>query len=272
MTSGWVDGRALAKMDDSDRRILESYKRLEFRVVSGGSTAAERQERKAAKPMTAQGDHITVAYLGGSLPLYIRVGSDDNPYIRLREGMVIRRPFRELLVVAGSPPEQNLSMGLHSGHVVLYTSFGPLLELPPKEYGLRRAPFTCQATLVAGLNNLLSTISSALDGDYLATVGRHGGTLLIKNIDSINTFEIVGIVRSLASSPRGMPIGPGESIPLQLEDVALAGISGAPVNALTEGLGFYVVAGTCKIALLLTTDEVDWGAPEQATSAFPQVR
>ena len=79
--------------------------------------------------------NLAVAHL-----LYVRLGVDSNPFIRVRERMVLTRPFRRVTWRVGNLLSETATAAPQFAKVVAMVSHGPLVQFPPKEYGLRRMP------------------------------------------------------------------------------------------------------------------------------------
>lgn len=263
------------RASEFDKTALEAFKRHEFAFVRGGragsgGAGADDLQSAPEKKFSANGDHITVSYVGGGIPVYIRPGPDENPFVRMREGLVIERVFRQITVRIGNP-RLNLTGGVGYGEVEFFTSYGPLLQLPPLEDGITRNFFADEFT-VAGAATIRSLVQQVLPIDqYIATAGKHGGLLMIKNTDAGG--NTVYLHNGMAFTPAGTPFGadlgyplrPGEEIKLRLRDVFLGGNVALgyddPQLRLAGGVG------TCKVAILLSSVEADAGAIEQ--DVFP---
>ena len=257
------------KLTEFDKTAFESYRRHQFSFQIGGSAGADSLQSQPEKNFQGVGDHLTVTYVGGALPVYVRLGGDENPFIRMREGLVIKRDTRRLTVRIGNP-RANLAGVLAFGMVEFYTSIGPLMDIPPHHNGVSREMLAEEFT-ISGLTAIADLVTAVggvgtLPQGYAPTVGKFGGLIVIKNTDLSNklylrqgrTFLVAGWAGS-----NGFPISPGESLSLELDDVFLTanpqqGWSTPTLN---------VLAGTCKVALLLSSIEVDASAIEQTLNA-----
>lgn len=244
----------------------KAYRLLEYLGWRDPSTPASSNLEKY---LDADGDHLTIAHVTGSLPVYVRVGQDSNPFIRVREGMVVTRPFRGVTFRVGGKLANETGHQLLGVRVLAYASHGPLLTLPAKEYGFRRVPLTryglTATTTPAGLSGFLF-------GSSTATVGRVGGTLVIKNTDVSNTLYLQGVSSSAAALPAGslgFPLSAGETITLQLEEPP-----GEDVNAVLDGggLALMTLAGTCTFAVLASSCEIDDSLGDQLREHSPSMR
>lgn len=224
----------------------------------------------AEKYLDADGDHLSIAQVVGSLPVYVRLGQDSNPFIRVREGMVLTRPFRGVTFRIGGKAANEQGHQLAGARVLAYASHGPLIQFPAKEYGFRRVPIT---RMGLSATTTPQGIESFVFGASAPTFGRMGGTLLLKNTDVAATLLVQGVSGSAAALPAGgalgFPLLPGETLALQLEEPA-----GPDVMAALDGGGLYLAAaaGTCSFALLASSCEIDDSAGDQLREHVPSMR
>lgn len=259
------------RLSEFEKTAFETYRRHRVEILVGGGVAANPYQTPGGrKTFEAEGDHLTITYVSGGTPLYVRVGSPENPFIRMREGLVIKRRFRSIEVRTGAHREHPNLYGVMSlAHAEFFTSFGELLVLPAKDHGIGREFFAHTFNLSAGtgLSNLLDDL--VLSDDLVPTVGRHGGTVVIKNADLAATLylrQALAFYTSLFPGTDGFELSPGEAITLQLADVfALAGRRLADGSSLQELHGPFLSASAypCRVSILCSSFEVDAGAPEQ---------
>ncbi len=235
----------------------EGYGRHEYQATHpfGGPST-----RTAIKSFDAEGDHLSIARVVGGLPVYVRLGKDSNPWIRVRAGMVLSRPFRRFTFSLGN--DQGSSLGAQHAEevrVLAFTSFGPLFaQFPPKEYGFRRSPLMLYDLTATTTRSDLSDIvlgTALTSADASNTGGLYGGTLVIMNTDVANDLYLVNQV---AASPdptigkRGFgPLRPGQSVALKLEDLPFRFATATDAAA----LGVFTTVGTCKFSVMLSSGE-----------------
>lgn len=264
----WWDLLLGRKLSDSEERQLARYTRLVAKFGLGGTSgfdALQVLERR----YSIDGDHLTVASVSGSIPLAVRVtnGPDENPYIPLRQGMVVTRKFREISVRVASPRGFLDYNPFRVGSCELYVSKGPLLELPAPQRGFRRGFVGLEVTIPPGdAARLFDMLEEVLPDGFTGTVGRFGGTLILTNT-SPGTVRISSFGND-ASPPTppptmGYPLLPGASITLELEDPILG-------DADVSNSGIYVEgAAGSTLGVLLSDSGADALAPEQLTTITP---
>lgn len=245
----------------------KGYRLIEYLGVSVPS--ATSNNRNLEKFIDADGDHLTIATVRGGAPVYVRVGPDPNPFIRVREGMVITRPFQGVTFRIGNLIANEAGQGRIAARVLAYVSHGPLVKFPPKEYGFKRVPLTRYGlTATTGVQALEAFVF----GGSAPTLGLMGGTLIIKNTDNANTLYVVGQVSNmtaLGSGSNGFPLYPGEALTLQLEQPLGGDATGLVDNG---GLSFKTLAGTCEFALLGSSLELDDAQGDQLAEHIPSMR
>lgn len=245
---------------------IETYRVLRYQgAVNGVSSGTHDLE----KYFDADGDHLSIAMISGSAPLYVRLGKDSNPFIRVREGMVLTRPFRGVTVRIGNVLAATTGLSQIGASMVAYVSHGPLINFPPKQYGIRRLPLTRDGLTADTTDQALSTFIFTGGTAGHPTLGRMGGTLIIKNTDLANTLYVCGAQRALGLSlPSGyerFPVAPGESLALQLEDMIAADTRRSDRGVLV----IKTLAGTCTFALFGSSLEIDDGMLDQGTDHQP---
>lgn len=250
------------------------YRRLEY--VGAVSPVSATYERNLSKTWNVQGDHLTIHSVNGSAPVYVQLSGDEqdgNPFIRVREGMVLTRNFKRVTFRLGNMKGETANAAILGVRVVAFTSTGTLFaNIPPKEYGLRRgfvALYDLEATTAS---NELSNLIGALDHEGWATFGKNGGSLTIMNTDLANDIYIVPFYSysdTVASGTRGFgPLRPGQSISLQLEDV-ITYTNADPDNG---GLIVKTLSGTAKFSIIASRGEMDDVDGEQSTQHHQEMK
>jgi len=234
------------------------YQRHIYDAKAMGSAAAA-YTRDAEKTFQVRGDHLHIHQVRGGVPLYVRIGQDENPWIRVREGMILTQPFEKFTVRIGNAPYLTPDRSAAYCQAVFLSSYGPLVTYPPKGYGVTRS-WEAQRDLVAtngGWQDVWQLWAAAIteDGNRAPTVGRFGGTVMIKN---------TGLAASLlvrngrAFSPNGTvtadgwALEPGETLELQLEE-SIMHTNADPAGGLkVQGLG-----GSATFQVLISSAEAD---------------
>jgi len=247
-----------------------TYRRLEHTAMI--TPASSATNRNPDKVLDADGDTLTIASLSGGLPLYVRLGPDGNPFIRVRERMVITRPFRRVTFRVGNLVTETANAAPQFAKVVAFISHGPLIKFPPKEYGLRRMPLMLYGISATTANTELGNILKKSGGVGWSTLGKGGGTLLITNTDLVGELYLLPITSGMgtpASGTRGYgPIRPGQSISLQLEDVLTYTTDAADAG----GIVIKTLSGTCTYSLIASSSEMDEAENDQDTEHVPGLK
>lgn len=252
------------------------YSKLRFECRIGTNGAASLVfERK----FDVRGDHLTVHELSGPAPLYVRLGVDENPFIRIRQGMILRRPFNGFTVRVGSPPRILSDYSLGYLRATFFATYGPFAEYPPRELGMRRqfaarrdltAPLWAGAGTAETIGGQWATAAGFLATEGL-TVGKfEGGILTIRN-KSVAVPLLVFPAAANAGTHTldandAIEIGPGEvrEFPL-LENV---------LNTNRDDATGWRVAGdggTCPYAVDISSPELDDVDGDQARQHFPSM-
>lgn len=202
------------------------------------------------------GDHLYVHDMAGGYPTFVRLGSDSNPWIRLRAGMTIRRSFAKIALFTWQ------LTGYGTANVptaTLYVSTGPLIEDADPIDGLcagtyadsRGVATTAGVTLFGGLGIGLDT-----DPKSLPTTGVLGGILVLTNTDLANTLLI-----KFASPGQQYPLLPGQTLTLTLSQRLYQTSSGGVIIVPL----LFTLAGTCTYAFILSPFEID---PTNSMNAY----
>lgn len=225
------------------------------------------------------GDHVFVESIRSAHPIAIRLGVPTNPWMRIREGDVIRRTFSQLALRVVAPTSQAVSGFESYSEARLLISTGPLLEQRlPKEYGLRHGWYGVdQVTVDTNIRSVTERIFANLPGtpDDKLSFGRGGGTIAVRNRSLAATvFAYDKTVRDPGFDPsnaifEGWPIEAGETHIFKLEEQAEFGTIG---TSTTDPLGKFFLftrSGTAKVALLISSLEADLGDYFQRTQLIP---
>lgn len=201
------------------------------------------------------GDHIYIAEVNSSVPVYLQLGSSANPWIRIRQHATYRRAFSQFSIRA---TEGNIGSNILTCDVLLYVSTGPLIIDDRMDDGLGAGHVsndTAQdAAMVAGIVGQEPWFRQVdgLNISHPVTVGKNGGILTLKNTDLSNTlyFGFQGLT--------GYPLGPGESISFKLSGRIQS--DNLSTGAITRRFQVWTLIGTCAYAYLvspLDTDTMD---------------
>lgn len=250
------------------------YRRLEYLgAVSPTNTSFERN---LSKTWNVQGDHLTVHSISGGAPVYVQLSGDEqdgNPFIRVREGMVLARSFKRVTFRIGNSRLETASTSLLSARVVAFTSFGPLFaNIPAKEYGLRRGFVALYDLEASTTSTELGTYLGKTDHEGYPTFGKGGGSLTLMNTDLANDIYLIpswGYSNSAPYGSRGFgPIRPGQSVTLTIEDPMLYNAAEPDVG----GLIVKTLSGTAKFSLIVSSGEMDDVDGEQATQHHQEMK
>jgi len=247
-----------------------TYRRLEHSAMVNPASSAST--RGLDKSFDVDGDTLTIVSMTGGLPLYVRLGVDSNPFIRVRERMILTRPFRRVTFRVGNVVTESAVAGPLVAKIVALVSHGPLVQFPPKEYGIRRMPIMLYGITATTANTELGNILRKSGGTGWSTLGKGGGTLTITNTDLVGELYLLPLTGGMgtpASGTRGYgPLKPGQSISLQLEDVITYTADAADVG----GLVIKTLSGTCTYSLIGTCGEMDDAENDQDSEHIPSLK
>lgn len=233
-----------------------------------GSTANDTGERV----WQVSGDHVYVDELSPDMVGYIRLGESSNPWLRMRQGATYRRKFSKVAVRGGNAHfDHNAFAGstFIGSQVRLYVSTGPLIEeAGPLQDGIAGS-FMASADGIADTTPRdpfvvytgVNTFTNPQNLNWL-TIGKHGGVLMLKNIDLVNTFYIKTDIPNIVL---GFPVGPGETLTAKL----VGRLQGYYASEPNRTLKIFTTAGTCKFAILVSpweADMLDMGGPSGVIS------
>lgn len=208
------------------------------------------------KRYEASGDHVYVAEVNTVFPTYIKLGLDQNPWIRVRQGMTFRRTFNRLKLQSVDDGMSAGQLGFaETGEVLLYVSTGPLIEDTASDFpGVDESvAFFNSPTDFAAATNVPGPLAPGIltaAGLIPVTSGKTPGFLVISNTDLSNTLYLT----KSNSIAQGFPLLPGVSITMPLKSKILSRADTA--NAI-NGIYVATAAGTCNYAILLSPWEQD---------------
>jgi len=222
------------------------------------------------KQFQVKGDHLTVHQVRSAVPLYVRLGVDENPFIRVRQGTVLKRPFEKVTVRIGNAASL-IGQCAARPRMEMFATFGPLVDQAPKEYGIKPgwvAVRNCTIGAGSGSTGLRTFLYAALGtptDPNNPTVGTGGGTLLIKNT-GMQPMLLLPQWQYKASVTDDMAweIAAGESLALQLEESLFA--DNGRHDLLVKDTG-----GGATFQLLLSSgeaDDVNWDQALQHSPAM----
>lgn len=258
---------------ERDTRETGGYTIIKHSIGLGASYPYERRYE-------VHGDHLYVAELNTGTPVWVKLGSRRNPWIRVRVGDTLKRDFTTLWIRAKFDAEEENRFGT----CLFYASKGPLLVRPrPGLYGLNRGFLTFGATLTTtqrSFTNLLTTASpngaglSAMQG--FVDLGREPVSLWVTNMSAAGDFVYMG-VGSTSSAPaiadmfaipnqacvkfeidsslRGAlnEVSDGSTVPDELY-FASSLLAGIPARFMLSKFGFDVTRPDSAAAALVTTN------------------
>lgn len=235
-----------------------------------------------------EGDHLTVLRIIGPDELAVQVGSSDNSFIPIREGMVIQRRFSSFVVrllgyragaVIPTPPTQ----------AVFLVSYGAIVDLVGrKRTGFEPSMFTIKTTVDVNGADLLDpalirTVYPTLGaiGSPVPSILRYGGTLRIHNRSQTTPIYLYAGFPDIAAPHQfgstvdaaGWQIDPGQKEEFTFESSPRfrkknPAIALSPFNV---SLFAATLAGTADVAVLFSSgvsdqsdEEVDYGAATDA--------
>ena len=221
-----------------------------------------------------RGDHFYCHEINGPGVVYLRFNAEDQPAVRLYEGLTIQRDFTKLIFRfegAQSNEFDGLSMALPRTEVLGFASFGPfIISRPPKEYGVN-------AGMLPGANCVATTTPRLLWADILAlailgttrllaTFGKMGASVLIKNDDLANTLYVaygrVGTTGlpvapiSPAFTP-WYPIESGQTLAMRVDSKLSSRVFSSSPNDETAGILVATVAGEARYSFIISSGELD---------------
>jgi hypothetical protein len=253
-----------------DRPKPGRYHKHYYDAKVGGSVGGGFP-RDFEKQFSVRGDHVHVHLVRCGAPLYVRLGQDENPWIRVREGMVLTQPFEKFSVRIGNASYLAPDRSAIFCQAVFLSSYGPLVNYPPKTYGITRT-FEAQRGLVApsGGWSSLWEVWAAASGDtntHAPTVGKFGGTVLIKNT-GLTVPLLVRAGSAFAAnttvSANGWALEAGETLELQLEEPLVYSLADPASGLLVRGDG-----GSATFQVLISSAEADDVTADQETQHVP---
>lgn len=187
------------------------------------------------KVYQVSGDHLYVAQLDAMRPVYVRLGPDSNPWVRIRRGMTLKRKFSKVTVM-----DTNATSGVSNSigqFLTMYASVGPLVADVALEQGAKFFIGTDELVIGPFPGTSLGTLF-LLAGGVQWTLGQDGGELLISNLDLANTVFF-------GQGPTaGVPIYPGASLRVTLR------------GRLAIGTNIFTLAGNANVNV--TTTAMEW--------------
>lgn len=192
------------------------------------------------------GTHVFVAHLTAN-PVYIKLGPDTNPWIRLRKNDVIVRDFTSFKIRSSS--DSSAIVPNISG--ILYVSNGPFIERK-QGHGHFGRDAVCLNSLVATVNwtpltelvgaGSRNTLKTALSAGLMPT------QILLTNRDLIADLYIKMTYNgpSVVAGNTGYRLPPGASITLDLDSIV-----NDNVDTVGDVPALGTLAGTCVFDCML---------------------
>lgn len=192
------------------------------------------------------GTHLYVHDICGGFPIFVRLGADSNPWIRLRPGLTLTRRFNKVSLFTWMAGTNTAEIG--GTEATLYVSTGELFSDAPPIEGLCGGTWADNRGVAtpAGVT-LFGGIGAPEVAGQMPTTGKIGGVLVLTNTDLSNTL----LVKFGLQYGAGYPLLPGQSLTVTLTEKLYNTISGAFFPSLA------CAAGTCAYSFILSPYEVD---------------
>lgn len=221
------------------RRPLKNAQGTGFRGFDPSSTYQVLRYRTGQNPVDLQynsmrrfpvsGDHLFIAEINGSFPVYVRLGEAGLPWIRLRRRMTLSRKFSELWFRTMEPAQvagPAFSSLYSETDVLVYASWGQLIVDPGEEEALEEGFAAFSSTF--GPSPLVQSVLGQLVASSLNPIMfKGGGFLQIVNESLASPFRI----QSQAVLLSGLILYPGQcwSVPVSGRMIDTQGTSGGIV-------------------------------------------
>lgn len=191
-----------------------------FQIVrAAGNTAGFIAPQEYRVP----GDTVYCSELNTSAPMYLRLGSSLNPWIRLVKGATYHRNFTRIWIRTTERADHPAFISFPVDFT-LYVSTGELYRPPPDPGGgLVRGAHAWEGTVPAGnyLNPLDDINVTSRDVKTTGKVGR--GTLAIQNR---GYFGDIVLNYSATGGAVGYHIGPGETFTMAIDSRIQSSVTG----------------------------------------------
>ena len=195
------------------------------------------------------GTHIFVAQLDQTTAIYLKTDSDRNPWLRLIQGDVITRDFKNFTIRLADS-----YTGLRDPSGILYVSDGPLIQRRFRINGIGVGATNRKDIVVTTAPTSLVTLMALPPTGFPHTTGSYGGRLIVKNMGSVTIYiDFQGAGTGPATHPGWFPIMPDERFEVELASALFN--TGNPILP-----QFATAAGSGLMAVLFNT-ETDFGSP-----------
>lgn len=243
-------GFARGKVPDA---LLEPYRRQgadPSRVYGKFAYRSEASVVGTPKPVEfeAVGDTLHLDELVGSEALYVKVGDQGNPWVRMEEGDELRRRFDKVWVTHGGAQDTDLgTLARAVTEATFLHSWGSLKKKGDKSYGFRRGFKAFRGSASATEQSLFAPLQALAPGVPLV-FGKRGGTIVVRNRDSSNVLLLRHGVVGAPGSEDYWELYPGEALP-----IAVA----SRVHSMGDTIVVKTPGGACLYGFLCSAFDVD---------------
>jgi len=208
------------------------------------------------------GDTIFVAEINASHPIFIRIGTRRNPWVRLRVGDLYKRDFRRITIKNGQASLLQDTSTLQN--VTLYVSRGDFIFRQSITPGISRG-FVARA-------GQAPTAYQPLDANMglaVSTFGKSGNCwLVLRNLDAANYLGLqYGSVSAVLAAINSYVLPPGGVIELPILSQLNGAVEALQIASLTAPPVAFA-AGVCQYTVLYSALERD-GTDIDLASTFP---
>lgn len=233
-----VDGRINGSQDsDVITRLIQRKSYIdESRYYCFRSVILSEQ---VLGPYEVLADHLYIEEATG-IPMQVRLADPVNPWIRIRAGRAIKRPFTKFWIRAAQDTYLGITgiangTRIYQGKFVVYASVGELAITDGARAGGLGMQFIVQNRTIAAPTSLVAFLGQPVPPNYYPTCGKYGGTMAVLNDSSSGR-----LLMRWGATPNhtGWPIEPKATITFDLtDDIIFNGQSlyfeneSSPINA-----------------------------------------
>lgn len=244
--AGRAGAKTAAQVADDDRASI--YQPIKLLVTTSDKP----------RLISVSGDTLHVAEINGPIPIYVRLGADSNPYVRIRAGMTLKRKFSEITIRPGDTSAGLVPNPVKNTDVLFYVSFGDFIIEPAKEYGFKKGALAWRDDATTTEQDLFRYANGGSTSSR-ATIGKIGGFFMVKNGSLMTRL----FLRYGSNSPVDAvsssiwPIDPGETliVPLEQRGMTIPYNVSSPTSS--DGITIQAESGTCPFYVMVGSNEVD---------------